>query len=36
VVELEVRLPDLPWTAEAIRRFGGEPNTVVVYAKPIY
>jgi GNAT superfamily N-acetyltransferase len=34
--ELDVKLPDLPWTSEAVVRTGGQPNPVVVHAKPIY
>lgn len=34
--DLDVKLPDLPWTSEAIVRSGGDPNPVVVHAKPIY
>lgn len=34
--ELEVKLPDLPWTSEAIIRSGSEPKPVVVHSKPIY
>ena len=36
VAEVDVKLPDLPWTAEAIRRTGGEPEELIVHAKPIY
>lgn len=36
VAELDIKLPDLPWTAEAIVRSGSEANPVVVHAKPIY
>lgn len=35
VTELDVKLPNLGWTAEAITRFGGTPREVLVYAKPI-
>ena len=35
-VELEIKLPDLPWTSEAIIRSGSDPNPVLVHAKPIY
>lgn len=35
VTELDVKLPRLGWTAEAIRRVGGEPEEVLVYAKPV-
>lgn len=35
-VELDIKLPDLPWTSEAIIRSGSEPNPVLVHAKPIY
>lgn len=34
--ELDIKLPDLPWTAEAIVRSGSEANPVIVHAKPIY
>lgn len=34
--ELEIKLPDLPWTSEAIVRSGGQPSPIVVHAKPIY
>lgn len=33
---LEIKLPDLPWTVEAIRRSGSEPKQIIVHAKPIY
>jgi ribosomal protein S18 acetylase RimI-like enzyme len=36
VSELDIKLPDLPWTSEAIVRSGGEPNSIVVHAKPIH
>lgn len=36
VAELDIKLPDLPWTSEAIIRSGSEPNPVIVHAKPIY
>ena len=36
VTELDVKLPDLPWTSEAVRRSGAEPSQLVVHAKPIY
>lgn len=35
VSELNIKLPDLPWTAEAIRRSGAEPNPVIVHAKAV-
>jgi ribosomal protein S18 acetylase RimI-like enzyme len=35
VTELDVKLPKLGWTAEAITRFGGFPSEVLVYAKPL-
>lgn len=35
VTEVDVKLPNLGWTAEAITRFGGTPKEVLVYAKPI-
>ncbi len=34
--ELDIKLPDLPWTSEAIIRSGGELNPVIVHAKPVY
>lgn len=33
--ELDIKLPDLPWTAEAIVRSGSEANPVIVHAKPV-
>jgi len=35
VAELNIKLPDLPWTAEAIRRSGAEPKPLVVHAKAV-
>ncbi|MFP3883140.1 MAG: GNAT family N-acetyltransferase [Actinomycetota bacterium] len=35
VSELNIKLPDLPWTAEAIRRSGDEPKPVIVHAKAV-
>jgi ribosomal protein S18 acetylase RimI-like enzyme len=35
VSELDLKLPDLPWTAEAIRRSGGEPHEVIVHSKAV-
>jgi hypothetical protein len=35
VTELDLRLPDLPWTGEALRRVGADPGQVVVCSKPI-
>ena len=35
VSEVDVKLPNLGWTAEAMTRFGGDPREVLVYAKPI-
>lgn len=35
VTELDVKLPNLGWTAEAITRFGGTPKEILVFAKPI-
>jgi ribosomal protein S18 acetylase RimI-like enzyme len=35
VAELDVKLPDLPWTAEAIRRTGGDPEQLIVHAKAV-
>lgn len=34
--ELDIKLPDLPWTAEAIIRSGADPSPIIVHAKPIY
>ncbi len=34
--ELSVKLPETPWTVEALRRAGGRPFGVEVYAKPIF
>lgn len=36
VTELDIKLPDLPWTSEAVRRSGADPSQLVVHAKPIY
>ena len=33
--EIYVKLPDLGWTSEALKRFGGRPKEILVYAKPI-
>jgi ribosomal protein S18 acetylase RimI-like enzyme len=33
--ELDIKLPDLPWTSEAIIRSGSHPNPVIVHAKPV-
>lgn len=33
--ELTVKLPNLPWTEEAVSRYGGEPREVLVYSKPL-
>lgn len=35
VPELDVKLPNLGWTAEAMTRFGGNPREVLIYSKPI-
>lgn len=35
VTEVDVKLPNLGWTSEALIRFGGTPKDVLVYAKPI-
>lgn len=32
---LDIKLPDLPWTAEAIIRSGADPTPVIVHAKPV-
>lgn len=34
--ELTIKLPDLPWTAEALIRSGSDPSPVIVHTKPIY
>lgn len=34
--ELDIKLPDLPWTSEAIVRSGSESNPVMVHSKPVY
>lgn len=34
--DLDLKLPDLGWTSEAITRTGGSPKGILVYAKPIY
>lgn len=36
VAEIDIKLPDLPWTSEAIVRSGAESEPVVVASKPIY
>ena len=36
VTGLDVKLPDLPWTSEALRRTGGDPEELVVHVKPIH
>lgn len=36
VSEVDIKLPDLPWTSEAIVRSGAESEPVVVASKPIY
>lgn len=35
VVDLDVKLPNLGWTSEAIVRVGGEPSEMLVYSKAI-
>lgn len=35
VTEIDVKLPNLGWTSEAMTRFGGTPKEILVYAKPI-
>jgi len=35
VTELDIKLPNLGWTAEAIKRVGGVPHEILVYAKPL-
>lgn len=35
VSELDVKLPDLAWAAEAVRRSGSEPHPLIVHAKPV-
>jgi hypothetical protein len=32
---VDIKLPNLGWTAEAIIRFGSEPSEMLVYSKPI-
>ena len=34
--ELDIKLPDLPWTSEAIVRSGSESVPVIVHSKPVY
>lgn len=36
VDELAVKLPNLPWTAEAITRSGGASESIIVHSKPIH
>jgi ribosomal protein S18 acetylase RimI-like enzyme len=36
VVELDIKLPNLGWTAEALIRAGGDPSEVLVYAKALH
>lgn len=35
VTEVDVKLPNLGWTAEALTRMGGDPTEVLVYAKAV-
>lgn len=35
VSELDIKLPDLPWAAEAIRRTGSDPSPLIVHAKAV-
>ena len=35
MTEIDVKLPNLGWTAEALTRMGGDPKEVLVYAKPV-
>lgn len=35
VAEVDVKLPSLGWTAEALRRHGAEPEEMVVYSKAV-
>ncbi|HJQ76099.1 MAG TPA: GNAT family N-acetyltransferase [Acidimicrobiia bacterium] len=35
VTEIDVKLPSLGWTAEALRRHGAEPEEMVVYSKAV-
>lgn len=35
VTEIDVKLPNLGWTSEALTRFGGHPREILIYAKPI-
>lgn len=32
---LSIKLPDLPWAAEVIRRSGSDPDGLIVHAKPV-
>ncbi len=33
--ELDIKMPNVPWTAEALTRVGGDPALVLVYAKAV-
>lgn len=35
IAELDVMLPSLGWTSEAIRRVGGVPKEILIHSKPI-
>lgn len=35
VQTLDIKLPDLPWTAEAITRSGSDPHPLIVHAKAV-
>ncbi|HZD22394.1 MAG TPA: GNAT family N-acetyltransferase [Acidimicrobiia bacterium] len=35
VVQVDVKLPKLGWTSEAITRFGGNPSEILVYTKQL-
>lgn len=35
VTEVDVKLPNLGWTSEALIRVGGEPKEILIYAKPL-
>ena len=35
VVDLDVKLPRIGWTAEALTRVGGQPKEILVFSKPV-
>jgi hypothetical protein len=35
VTDLDIMLPKLGWTSEAMTRVGGQPKEVLIYSKPI-